>query len=666
MRFTSLKWKMVSVMLVAILLPLIVLGALIINMTSGILQSQVNKNMEQVISQVNMSYDSFFEKIGSSLEYIAASQHVRNSFSSQEDEAEMVKEFIAYISRYPDAQYVYMGMEDGRMIAYPESELPDDYDPRRRGWYQSAKENRGQLFWTEPYIDAFTGEYIISAVIEISDPNGMLVGVLGVDINLQKLTEIMASTKVGNSGFTFAVDGQGITITHADKERIGQSIGEYEWGQQIINNASGALEYSVENIEKYVVYQTNNTTGWKIAGVIEKKELTSVLTRIKSTILIICIIGVMIAFASSFYAGRIVNPIKILAKIIGRLSKYDLSFDEKSAAVKYMKRNDEIGLITNALATMQNNLVTLIKSISGISEQVASSSEELTATSHQSAAAANEVARTIEEIAKGASDQARNTEEGVLHVNELGQLIEKDQEYAENLNNTADEVSTLKDEGMELLKDLVQKTKSSNMAAQDVLEVIINTNDSAKKIEDASQMIQNIAKQTNMLAINAAIEAARAGESGMGFAVVAEEIRRLSEQSNSFTEEISEVIQELTDKTSYAVKTMQEANKLVASQAKSVEDSNQKFEGIAIAIDKMKKAIDLINQSGYEMANKKNHMISVIENLSAISEENAAGTQEASASIEEQTSSMEEIANASEALSRLAEEMQESISRFKY
>jgi methyl-accepting chemotaxis protein len=111
---------------------------------------------------------------------------------------------------------------------------------------------------------------------------------------------------------------------------------------------------------------------------------------------------------------------------------------------------------------------------------------------------------------------------------------------------------------------------------------------------------------------------------------------------------------------------MEEVGKLFVSQAKSVDESNEKFEGIAAAIEKMKIVIANINESGQEMENKKNQIIGIIENLSAISEENAAGTQEASASIEEQTSSIEEIANASESLAKLAEEMQESISRFKY
>jgi len=178
-------------------------------------------------------------------------------------------------------------------------------------------------------------------------------------------------------------------------------------------------------------------------------------------------------------------------------------------------------------------------------------------------------------------------------------------------------------------------------------------------------MINSIAKQTDLLALNAAIEAARAGESGKGFAVLAEEIRKLSEQSNKFTLDISNIIEELTFKTGNAVEKMKQAGVVVEAQAKCVELTNNKFHGINNAIDKMKEVIDNINHSGREMDHKKEEIIGILENLSAISQENAAGTEEASASVEEQTASMEEIANAGKVLATLAEQMKESILRFK-
>jgi len=177
-------------------------------------------------------------------------------------------------------------------------------------------------------------------------------------------------------------------------------------------------------------------------------------------------------------------------------------------------------------------------------------------------------------------------------------------------------------------------------------------------------MIRTISEQTNLLALNAAIEASRAGEAGKGFAVVADEIRKLAEQSNQFTKEISTVIGDLTGKTGQAVQTMQKVSNLVNSQSESVATTNGKFEDVAVSIEKIKTVIEDLYNLGNNMGEKKDEVINILQNLSAISEENAAGTEEAAAYLQNQTNSIYEVANSSEELAKLANKMQENVSKF--
>jgi methyl-accepting chemotaxis protein len=246
----------------------------------------------------------------------------------------------------------------------------------------------------------------------------------------------------------------------------------------------------------------------------------------------------------------------------------------------------------------------------------------------------------------------------------MGDFVNTDKQHREALNESTRKIDILKEEGLDVLGDLVQKTQITNSAINEIMDVIEKTSGSANAIETKSKNIKSIADQTNLLALNASIEAARAGEVGRGFAVVADEIRKLAEESNAFTDEIEMSIHELTERTSLAVRKMKDVARVVDDQAAGVTSTNTKFDGIAESIKTTIDVLENLNESGRLMEGKKNEIIAILENLSAISEENAASTQEASASVQEQTRSMEEISSASELLAEFAEEMQVAISKF--
>lgn len=405
-----------------------------------------------------------------------------------------------------------------------------------------------------------------------------------------------------------------------------------------VRNGAISIGYSLQNVKENI-----NKSILFIAGV-----------TVLAFIILMCIL-----YKASKYVIVITHRLK---EQVALMEDGDFSSD---VAEDLINKNDELGEISSAISSMQSSMREIIKNVSEASESLATSSEELTATSQQSSAAANEVSKAIEDIAVGATEQARHTEEGVSSILELEARVNDNELQMKNLNTSAEKVNELKDQGIEIIKTLMEKTDSSKAAALEVNSVIIKTNDSAEKISTASEMIKKISDQTNLLALNAAIEAARAGEAGRGFAVVAEEIRKLAEQSNKFTEEIGNIVIDLTDKTSTAVKTMDEVGLIVESQGKSVILTNEKFMGIAGAIEEMKLAIDLVNNSSMEITKKKEDVASIMESLSAISEENAAGTEEASASVDEQTAAMEEIANSSEQLAIMAEKLNEQVRKFR-
>lgn len=328
------------------------------------------------------------------------------------------------------------------------------------------------------------------------------------------------------------------------------------------------------------------------------------------------------------------------------------------------ERNDELGILGQVIKAANINQKELTSRLLETASEVTNTSQELTLISRESAKAVEEIAKTIEQIAGTATEQAGDTENGVRQIIELGNLIEQDQLYLVELNHSAETVETMKNEGTVSINELKERTAERERYMERIQEGIIKTNQSAEKINSASQMIQAVADQTNLLALNAAIEAARAGEAGRGFAVVAEEIRKLAEQSSHSTRDIAEIVKELQINSQNAVEIIDKSSVITKEQEDSVTVTDERFKGIASAIEETKTIVNKLNSSGQEMEKKKDQITEILKTLARIAEENAASTQQVSAASEEQTASMIEIANASGGLSQLAKELQQSIDKF--
>ncbi len=537
---------------------------------------------------------------------------------------------------------------------------------------------KGEANVSDVVISKITGEPIFIDAVPIR-ADGEVIGILIGTRDGVSLSELTDQLGFGENGYAFIVGSDSTMYAHPKREYVLEQENPFKdietdgelkaFGLALkelgIGNP-GLANYELSGSKRITAMAPIPHTNWILGIGNYEEDFLSRTVELRNIIVIISGIVIMIGIASALIIGSFISkPITYLSGYVDRLARYDLTNEGDQSIKKHSNRSDEIGVIAVSLSVMRDNFVELVKQILDTSGQVAATSEELTSTSQQVAIAADEVARAVEEMAIGATDQAKETEHGATNVNQLSDLITQDLHFIKELNSAANQVNTLKEEGIEVLSDLVNKTKASEKATNDIHDVILETSQSAIKIENASQMIKNIANQTNLLALNAAIEAARAGEAGRGFAVVADEIRKLAEQSNSFTDEIVTIIQELSGKTEQSVVTIKEVESIISSQAKSVDSTNEKFEGISTAIEGMKMVMEGLNKASHEMEIKKEDMVTIIESLSAISEENAASTEQTSASVEEQTAAIQEIAEASEELALLAESMQKVVSKFE-
>jgi len=329
---------------------------------------------------------------------------------------------------------------------------------------------------------------------------------------------------------------------------------------------------------------------------------------------------------------KAISPISTITEDASKLAGGDFTIKINE---KFLKSNDEVGELSRAFQNMTKSIGDTVKSVSDISSQVAASSEELTATAEQVSGSSAEIARAVDEIAQGATDQAKNTEAGVSKIIELGDALTEESAKGEMLRDSYNQVITLTNDGLDVINELTQKASTSEVEVKKVYDEIIKTNESSQNIGEASKVITSIAEQTNLLALNAAIEAARAGEQGKGFAVVADEIRKLAEQSTQSTQEIDNAVNTLQENSNNSVTRIQGLLEVVADEIQSVATTEEKYKEIIKAIDVSNDVMTELNKIESDMQIKKDNILDIVQELSAIAEENAASTEEVAASVDE-------------------------------
>lgn len=546
-----------------------------------------------------------------------------------------------------------------------------------QAYFKEALE--GAKVVSDVILDPQTSELLLmyAVPIEVKD---RVVGVLIGQKDVRALNQITSNMGFGENGYAYILDEKGVFYSNPNEALImGQKniMEDIEAGGDFKDMAlefqalglgnPGHITYALEGSQRMAGVSIVPTTNWILAmGASEDDVLTGdkeMQEKVFFTAIAVLVLGIIGAW---FFGKTISAPIVRLSKELERFSNYDVSLNETNNVTKYMSRKDEIGSMAISLRKMQENLIDLIGNIANASQDVATSSQELTATSNQSASASNELARAIEDIANGASDQARDTENGATNIDALGLEVETAQRIIQLLYKSTEEVNRIKDSGLEVIKDLIGRTEDNQSSTKEIKDIILGTDESAEKINRASVMIKEISKQTNLLALNAAIEAARAGEAGRGFAVVADEIKKLAEESSDFAQEIEKVVEELMIKTQGSVEIMGRMGETTQMQRDCVFSTTKAFEKIAHKLQEVNNQVQKADHSGNIMALKKDEMVGIIQNLSAIAQQNAAGTQEASASVEEQAATVQEIAGASESLSNLSIKLQKLVSVFTY
>jgi methyl-accepting chemotaxis protein len=531
-----------------------------------------------------------------------------------------------------------------------------------RVFYQEAMKGNEEAI-SEILVSKTNGQPVVALATPIRSPEGKITGALQASINLNILKNFVAENS-GNGVVAYILDQEGKVVAHPDEQVSNdrKDMSQLAFVQKAIKGQSGAEEIVGENgVHKLVNYVYDAKTRWVICmeksydeyNAKNKALIMAILTTLFITIIMVVCISIVLS-------RWITKPIFQLIAATVEVAKGN--FDQKLETISGAQ---EIVSLGNHFNVMVENVRTLIRQVSQAAELVSASSEELTATAEQSTLAANQIASSLVQISDITEKQVVIVGNASGTIEDTCQVLHKVVDAAIEMTATATLTESATNNGQESVNEAVTQMTDMGKGAKKAQAAADELKNSSDKIEEIVSLISSIAGQTNLLALNAAIEAARAGEAGRGFAVVADEVRKLAEQSETAARQITELIAKNNASISNVVLTIGEAIQGVDQGVASVNTAGASFGKIGELV------IQVTTQAGEmltmleKLFTSSESINNDISNVNEMSCTVAADTENISAASHQTSASMEEVARASKSLAQLAEELQGSITKFR-